>query len=145
LQNFLPCGLPAEIGQLQVLFIIFAGQEFNLSGRGFSGGGHKLASGFVQAAFAVLPFFHRALALAAIKFTKGAIFRNGLDKLVSEPPPASANQLIASQLFFWHEFEPPPHGSAAGFPTRRFRGIDPSRRSLVSNCAKIAKSTEERM
>src|SRR5271169_1968549 len=77
-----------------------SGQESISPRRGFSGVRHKLASGFVYAPIAALPFFHRALAPTAVKFAKGRVLRDLLYNLVSEPPPASTNKLGASQLIF---------------------------------------------
>ena len=88
------------------LVYIRAGRKSALTRRVLSVGRHEFASGLIQASLAALPFFHRALPLAAVKFADGRVFGDLLDYLIPEPPPDAMQRLVASQFLFRHTFGP---------------------------------------
>jgi hypothetical protein len=93
-------GGPPDFGGTPHRFSISQVPTFSvvLPRRSLSGGWHKFASRFIQAPIAGFPFSRRALPSTAVEFTEGRVFRDSLNNLASEPPPDSANRLVAFQV-----------------------------------------------
>jgi hypothetical protein len=122
--NFSNCGCVHSAGNTKRdPFGFFEGKVWSrnqsLLRRGLFVGWHRFASGFVQAPGADFPFSQSALALMAVKFANGTVFRDRLDNLVSEPLPDATKRLVAFQLLFGHAGEPSiqikaSHGAPTG-------------------------------